>query len=132
MTAPREPRWLTLEEVLVAHERQLRRFGGPEGVRDAGALDSALARPRNSFAYGETNLARLAAGYAFGIARNHPFVDGDKRASFLALMMFLRLNGVAFAPAQAPAAAIILALAAGDVNEDGLTRWIADNWPATP
>lgn len=71
----------------------------------------------------------LAACYAFGIARNHPFIDGNKRVAFLAMMTFLRLNGVAFAPSQADAAAAILALAAGEVDEAGLTRWIRDNWP---
>jgi death-on-curing protein len=125
-----EPRWLSLEEVVVAHERQLVRFGGPEGIRDVGALDSALARPRNRFAYGETDLAALAASYAFGLARNHAFVDGNKRIAFLTMMLFLRLNGIRFAPPQPDAARIILALAAGEVNEEGLTRWIRDNWPA--
>lgn len=125
-----EPRWLSLEEVVVAHERQLVRFGGPEGLRDVGALDSALARPRNRFAYGETDLAALATSYAFGLARNHAFVDGNKRIAFLTMMLFLRLNDIRFAPPQPDAARIILALAAGEVNEEGLTRWIRDNWPA--
>ena len=124
-----EPRWLTLEEVKTVHARQLRLFGGPAALRDAGAPESALARPVNRFHYGETDLARLAAAYAFGLARNHPFMDGNKRIAFLAMMMFLRLNGVAFAPDQAHATAIIVALAAGDVSEDSLARWITDNWP---
>lgn len=124
-----EPRWLSLDEVLTAHDKQLKRFGGPPGVRDAGALESALARPVNRFHYGETDLAALAASYAFGLARNHAFVDGNKRIAFLAMMMFLRLNSVAFAPNQAQAATIILSLAAGDTSEEALTRWIKDNWP---
>ncbi|HRY05291.1 MAG TPA: type II toxin-antitoxin system death-on-curing family toxin [Beijerinckiaceae bacterium] len=124
-----EPRWLTLAEVRAVHEKQLKRFGGPPGVRDEGALESALSRPVNRFHYGETELAALAAAYAFGLARNHAFVDGNKRIAFLAMMMFLRLNGVAFAPEQAQATAIILSLAAGDTSEAALTRWIRDNWP---
>ena len=124
-----EPRWLTLDEVRAVHEKQLKRFGGPAGVRDSGALESALARPVNRFHYGETDLAALAASYAFGLARNHAFVDGNKRIAFLAMMVFLRLNGVRFAPDQASATAVILSLAAGDTSEEALTRWIRDNWP---
>lgn len=124
-----EPRWLSLEEILVAHERQLRRFGGPSGIRDNGALESALARPQNRYHYGTTELAELAASYAFGLTRNHAFVDGNKRIGFLAMMMFLRLNGVAFSPDQAEAATIILSLAAGEISEESLARWIRDNWP---
>ncbi|MCX5580128.1 type II toxin-antitoxin system death-on-curing family toxin [Kaistia terrae] len=124
-----EPRWLTLEEILVAHERQLARFGGPAGLRDLGALESALDRPRNKLVYGETELASLAAAYAYGIARNHPFVDGNKRAAFIAMMVFLRLNGVRFAPSPAEATSAILGLAAGEILEEGLTRWIRANLP---
>jgi len=124
-----EPRWLTLEEVVVAHERQLARFGGPAGMRDQGALESALDRPRNKFAYGEREMAVLAAAYAYGIARNHPFVDGNKRAAFIAMMAFLRLNDIRFAPSPAEATSAILGLAAGEISEDGLTRWIRDNLP---
>jgi death-on-curing protein len=129
-----EPRWLTVEQVTVIHGMQLAKFGGPPGLRDAGALESAVARPQNKFAYGETDLAALAAAYAFGLARNHPFVDGNKRAAFLAMMVFLRKNGVRFAPDPAEAAAAILALAAGEVGEEGLARWIADRLaaPRTP
>ena len=124
-----EPRWLPLDEVRAVHEKQLKRFGGPPGVRDEGALESALSRPVNRSHYGETELAALAAAYAFGLARNLAFIDGNKRIAFLAMMMFLRLNGVAFAPEQAQATAIILSLAAGDTSEAALTRWIRDNWP---
>ena len=124
-----EPRWLALDEVRAAHEKQLKRFGGPPGLRDGGALESALSRPVNRFHYGETDLAALAASYAFGFARNDAFVDGNKRIAFLAMMMFLRLNGVAFAPGQAQATAIILSLAAGETSEEALTRWTKDNWP---
>jgi death-on-curing protein len=125
-----EPRWLTLEEVRAAHEKQIVRFGGPGGIRDENALASALARPINRWQYEQSDLATLAASYAFGLARNHAFVDGNKRIAFVAMMVFLRLNGVRFAPDQAQATAAIIGLAAGEIDEAGLTRWIRDNWPA--
>jgi death-on-curing protein len=125
-----EPIWLTVDLVLAIHERQLRRFGGPPGVRDQGALESALGRARNRRAHEEGDLASLAAAYAFGIARNHAFVDGNKRAALLALVTFLGLNGIDFVADEAEAAVIIRDLAAGAVDEGGLTRWIRDNWPA--
>jgi death-on-curing protein len=124
-----EPRWLTLEEIVVTHERQLALFGGAAGIRDRGMLESALMRPQNKWRYEEADLAALAAAYAFGIAKNHPFVDGNKRVAFLAMAGFLRRNGVKFAPSQEAATAAILAVAAGEVSEDGLTRWISDNLP---
>jgi death-on-curing protein len=124
-----EPRWLTSEEVKAAHDKQLVRFGGPPGLRDENALESALSRPINRCRYEEGDLASLAAACAFGLARNHAFIDGNKRIAFVAMTTFLRLNGVPFRPDQAEATAIILALAAGEVDESGLTRWIRDNWP---
>lgn len=124
-----EPVWLSVELVIAIHEEQLREFGGPPGIRDRGMLESALGRPRNKWSYGETDLAALAASYAFGIARNHPFVDGNKRASLLAVVTFLGLNGIKFLADEAQAAVMITDLAAGNVDEDGLTRWIRDNWP---
>jgi death-on-curing protein len=127
-----EPRWLTLEEVVVAHERQIARFGGAAGTRDQGALEAALDRPRNKWFYGEAELATLAAAYAFGVARNHPFVDGNKRVAFVALVAFLRLNGVPFRPDPAEATVAILGLAAGEISEEGLTRWIRDRMPGLP
>jgi len=124
-----EPRWLELSILIDVHSEQLALFGGPEGVRDVAMLESALARPINKFAYGETDLAPLAAAYAFGIARNHPFVDGNKRAAFASLIVFLGLNGIEFDVPPEAATAMILSLAAGEVGEEGLTRWIRDNWP---
>ena len=126
-----EPIWLDANDIVDIHAEQLTLFGGPSGTRDEGLLESALSRPMNQWHYGESDLAALAAAYAFGIARNHPFIDGNKRAAFAALIVFLRLNGIAFAPKPAEATAIILALAAGEVDEAGLTRWIRDNWPAS-
>src|SRR5712672_4696501 len=124
-----EPEWLDVNIVLDVHAEQLALFGGGDGMRDLGLLESALARPLNKFAYGETDLAALAAAYAFGIARNHPFVDCNKRAAFGAMIVFLGLNDIDFLIAPENATAMILALAAGEVNEEGLTRWIRDNWP---
>ena len=125
-----EPNWLTYEQVLAIHGRQLRRFGGAPGLRDEGILRSALERPFNKWQYEQADLAMLAAAYAFGLAKNHAFVDGNKRLAFLAMIVFLRKNGVRFAPDQAQSTKIILALAAGEVSEDNLARWIRDNWPA--
>jgi death-on-curing protein len=126
-----EPIWLDLAEIIDMHAEQLALFGGADGMRDRGMLESAIDRPRNKWHYGETELAVLAASYAFGLAKNHPFVDGNKRIAFHALMTFLRLNGIGFAPDPAHATAIILALAAGEVSEESLTRWIRDNWPTS-
>ena len=125
-----EPEWLDVNILLDVHAEQLVLFGGPDGVRDLGLLESALARPMNKFAYGETDLAALAAAYGFGIARNHPFVDGNKRAAFAAIIVFLGLNGIDLVVPPANATAMILALAASDVSEESLAVWIRDNWPA--
>lgn len=125
-----EPSWLTRQIIVAIHDEQLTIHGGASGLRDEGMLDSALDRPRNRWAYEQADLPEPAAAYAFGIARNRPFVDGNKRTSLLALYTFLGVNGVEFILPEAEAAAIILALAAGDVDEVGLTRWIRDNWPS--
>ena len=119
-----EPRWIDAALVVDVHAAQLAIFGGPAGVRDLGLLESALGRPRNKGAYGERDMATMAAAYAFGIARNHPFVDGNKRAAFACMMLFLRLNGLRFAPPPAEATAAILALAAGELDEERLAAWI--------
>ncbi len=115
--------------MIAIHEMQLVEHGGPAGLRDPGALESALDRARNRWAYESADLASLAAAYGFGIARNHPFVDGNKRSALMAIFTFLGLNDIDFSPPEADFAAIILALAAGEVSEESLTRWIRDNWP---
>jgi death on curing protein len=125
-----EPFWLTRQMIVAIHDEQLAIHGGAAGLRDEGMLESALDRPRNRWLYGQAGIAELAAAYAFGIARNHPFVDGNKRTSLLALYTFLGVNGIDFIVSEAEAAAMILALAAGEVDEEGLTRWIRDNWPS--
>lgn len=124
-----EPRWLRLEEVVVTHERQLARFGGAAGTRDPGALESAIARPQNKWLYEQADLIDLAAAYGFGLAKNHPFVDGNKRVAFVTMMAFLRLNGIRFAPSQEEATTMMLGLAAGEISESALARWIRDNLP---
>ncbi len=118
--------WLTVRDVVALHDEQLAIFGGPEGIRDEGLLESAVTRPINRWNYGTTNLSMLAAAYAFGIAKNHPFIDGNKRAAFAALIVFLRLNGVPFAPDVGAATAAMLALAAGSITESELAQWIHD------
>jgi death on curing protein len=129
MTDPKERSWLSYEQVVSIHSRQLRRFGGAPGLRDEGMLRSALESPINKWQYEQAELPELAAAYAFGLAKNHAFVDGNKRIAFMTMVVFLRLNGMQFAPEPAHATAIILALAAGEVSEESLTRWIRDNWP---
>jgi death-on-curing protein len=121
MTDPKEPSWLSYEQVVAIHSRQLRRFGGAPGLRDEGLLRSALERPINKWQYEQAELPELAAAYAFGLAKNHAFVDGNKRIAFMTMVVFLRLNDIHFAPEPA--------LAAGEVSEESLTRWIRDNWP---
>ena len=120
-----EPVWLPSNLILAVHERQLREFGGPAGMRDAGALESALGRARNRWAYEGANYPRLAAAYAFGIVRNHPFVDGNKRAALLAIVTFLGLNDIEFTASEAEAVIMIRRLAAGEIDEDELAGWIA-------
>ena len=130
MSEPKEPLWITYDQAIAIHSRQLRRFGGAPGLRDEGMLRSALERPINS--YEQSDMAEFAAAYAFGLAKNHAFVDGNKRIAFMAMMGFLLKNGVAFGPEPAQSTSIILSLAAGEVSEESLTRWMRDNWPPEP
>lgn len=122
-----EPIWLGVDLVLDIHSEQLALFGGADGLRDRGLLESALSRPVNNHAYGETDLAALAASYAFDIARNHPFVDGNKRVAFASFLVFLGLNGIRFRVEPAHATASVLALAAGELDEETFTRWAKAN-----
>jgi death on curing protein len=123
------PKWLTYDQVIAIHSRQLRRFGGAAGLRDEGLLRSAIERPINKWYYEQAELPELAAAYAFGLAKNHAFVDGNKRMAFMSMMTFLWKNGVRFVPDQAQATRIIMSLAAGEVSEESLARWIRDNLP---
>lgn len=115
--------WIATEVALAAHAEQLAEHGGGEGVRDAGALDSAMMRPRNLALYEQPDAAALAAAYAFGIARNHPFVDGNKRTAAVVSETFLVLNGYMLDASDAELVVAILALAAGDLAEDELADW---------
>ena len=124
-----EPVWMDALDAVVAHDRELAAHGGPAGIRDADLLESALARPRNIWAYSEEkpSLARLAAAYASGISSNHPFVDGNKRTALLVSFVFLDVNGVEINATQEDAYLTILGLAAGEISEDQLTLWFERN-----
>ena len=126
MTTADEQVWLLKEAVLLAHARSLAQHGGPQGLRDDGMLESALARPQQLYAYGDPppDLAAMAAAYAFGIAKNHPFVDGNKRTSLIALGGFLRINGFRLTADQVAAYQAIIALAEGSMTEKMLAAWV--------
>jgi len=119
------PRWVTRLVVEAVHTDQIREHGGRAGLRDEGSLESALARPRQRLAHEPSaDLAGLAAAYGFGLARNHPFVDGNKRVAFLAMAVFLGLNGAAIECPEVEVVTIMLALAAGELSEDELADWL--------
>lgn len=123
----KEPRWINELSVVLLHSESLAEYGGKEGMRDEGSLQSALARPRN-FVYEQvSDLAGLAAAYATGIARNHPFIDGNKRAAFLSTGLFLEKNGFELDANKVDATEVILRLAAGELDEKALGVWIAEH-----
>ena len=119
--------WLSRQFILAIHDEQLAEHGGALGVRDDGLLESALARPLNRAGYGAPDTAELGALYAIAIARNHPFVDGNKRTAFAALVTFLALNGMVFEPPEVDATMAVLRLAAGDMTDDEFAAWVRDN-----
>jgi death-on-curing protein len=121
------PAWLTHEECLAIHEIMLAQHGGLAGLRDAGLLDSALAKPRNLFAYGSPTLAEMAAGYAAGIILNHPFLDGNKRTGFLAAAVFLEVNGYVLTATEESVVEKTLALASARLKEKDYAAWLKDN-----
>lgn len=119
------PRWIDKEALILLHAESLAEHGGLEGLRDEGLLDSALARPLNIHAYEEvTDIARLAATYGVGIAKNHPFADGNKRAAFLSVGLFVGLNGQRLVADKADAVRVMLAVAAGELSESEFAEWI--------
>jgi len=124
-----EPLWMDVADAIIAHDLELTAHGGSAGVRDAGLLDSALARPKNIWAYAESapSFAVLAAAYAFGISSNHPFVDGNKRIALLVSFAFLDVNGHDVTASQEDAFLTILGLAAGEISEPELALWFARN-----
>ena len=119
--------WIERSVLLAVHDEQLAEHGGAAGLRDAGLFDSALARPMNLAVYGEPDVAGLAASYAVGIAKNHPFVDGNKRTAFVAMELFLDLNGCLLTAGDADATLTMLAVAAGDIDEAALAGWLRRN-----
>jgi len=116
--------WIDPAVVLAVHEEQLAEHGGSPGVRDMGLLESALARPVNLAAYGKPDVAELAASYGFGIARNHPFVDGNKRTAFVSVELFLRLNGYRLSADDSACVLTMLAVAAGEMDEANFADWL--------
>ena len=121
-------KWLRTDSVLAMHKRQIAEHGGGDGLRDLGLLESALARPGNIAAYeDDADIARLAAAYGFGIAKDHPFVDGNKRTALTATRTFLLLNGFSLDASQAEKAQTFLDLAAGDLSEDELAAWLREH-----
>ena len=120
----KEPCWLTREIILAIQSALLARFGGLEGVRDEGLLESALARPLQLLHYGKPDIFDLAASYAHGIVKNHPFLDGNKRAGFMASYTFLGVNGFRLMAPEAEAVLQTLALAAGGLDADGYATWL--------
>ncbi len=120
-----EPRWVPLRTVLVVHEMHLARFGGASGIRDRALLESALARPQQVFHYGaERSLPRLATAYAYGIARNHPFVDGNKRTAFLTAALFLETNGCRIEAPEPEVVTAMMLTASGEWDEERLAGWM--------
>jgi death-on-curing protein len=119
--------WIDANVILAVHEEQLAEHGGGAGVRDPGLMDSALARPINLAAYGQPDVAELAAAYGFGLARNHPFVDGNKRTAFVAVELFLALNGWLLNASDADCVLTMLALAAGELDEPTFAAWLRDH-----
>ena len=125
----KEPIWLRADVLVAAHRRQLAEHGGLDGMRDEGAFLSALDKPRNLFAYGqpEPDLYALAAAYGFGLARNHPFADGNKRTALIAMRLFLKVNGAEFSASSEEKYRMIVALAAGDLLESEVADWLRNS-----
>jgi len=120
----KEPVWLGAETVIDIHGELIAHFGGRPGLRDRGALEAAIDRPRNKYAYGEGRLAWLAAAYAYGLTRGHAFVDGNKRIGFATMLVFLGLNGRTLRAPEPEATALMFALAAGEVGEQQAAEWV--------
>ncbi|NND70002.1 MAG: type II toxin-antitoxin system death-on-curing family toxin [Rhodothermales bacterium] len=121
----REPTWLTVTQAMVLHAETLGLFGGKSGLRDKGLLESAIARPQQIFGYEEdVSLFDLAAGYCYGLCRNHPFVDGNKRTGVLLIRAFLFMNGFSFVPVEAETVTMIEMVASDEITEASLSEWI--------
>jgi death-on-curing protein len=128
-----DPIWINTDDALTIHSRQLAEHGGRDGTRDPGLLESALARPRQRFAYADPtpSIPALAASYAFGLARNHPFIDGNKRTAYVVARLFLVLNGYDLTASQEDRYTTMLRLAAGDLTEEQVVAWFEANSKST-
>lgn len=122
-------RWLSEQAIIAAHGEQLAEHGGGVGIRDEGLLESALAKPQHLVHYGKPDMAALATAYAYGLAKNHPFIDGNKRIAWVACIGFLRLNGIGFNADEVSATKAMLELAAGDIGEEAFAEWLRGNIP---
>lgn len=127
-----EPKWVRRDAVLVIHDRQIELFGGQYGLRDAGLLDSAIARPKNFYFYENADLIRLAAAYGYGICQNHPFIDGNKRTAFVVTIAFLKINGFHFQASQVEVVVTMESLADGILSEPSLIDWLKNHSTAVP
>lgn len=123
----KEPEWIFKETVLALHEQSLHENGGSSGIRDEGLLDSALGKPQNLLAYSHPSLFDLAASYAYGLIKNQPFIDGNKRTSFITAVLMLELNGIVFTGDEVDAAVRTLAFAAGEMTEPAFAAWLEAN-----
>lgn len=122
-----DPKWVSVQVALSIHSAQLAEHGGIDGVRDLGLLESAMARPQHLASFGEPTLCQLAASYGFGIARNHPFADGNKRTAFVVCLLFLAKNGLDVTATDADCIRVFWALAAGELTESELAKWLVDH-----
>jgi death on curing protein len=119
-----EPKWVRRDAVLVVHDRQIELFGGQYGLRDAGLLDSAIARPKNFYFYENADIIRLSAAYGYGICQNHPFIDGNKRTAFVIAIAFLKTNGFKFQSSQVDVVLTMENLAGSILSEDAFIDWL--------
>jgi death on curing protein len=119
-----EPRWVRRDAVLIVHDRQIELFGGQYGLRDAGLLDSAIARPKNFYVYENADIIRLSAAYGYGICQNHPFIDGNKRTAFVVTVAFLKTNGFKFQSSQVDVVLTMENLANGILSEESFIDWL--------
>ena len=120
-------KWLSRSAIEIIHQEQIAEHGGLSGLKDINALEAALSRPLHKHAYGEQDIFKLAAAYLYGLARNHPFSDGNKRIAYLASFTFLLINGHLIEASQAEVIEFVLAVAAGEIDEDGVTRFLRDH-----
>ena len=132
MTEAEGPAWVTYDQVIAIHSRQLRRFGGAPGLRDDGLLRSALERPANKWHYEHAGLPELGASYAFGLAKNHPFVDGNKRTAGMVMLTFLQLNGLEPIATEMDYYQVMMAVANGQLKKEQLADWLKTVTNGTP